>query len=268
MKKIILLAFLSIMALTTNAQGCDPYYSNEPCFRDSIIVSGYSVYFYNCGSYIKIDTIKYTGSGAPNLNFTNVVIPSMLDIKDGVDIYFPGSCVHWQRTNCMPFYAPDPSNPRGPGIYEGLKCDFVLVNCSKDGCCKWTKIGDGILEDDFGLLNNSQCNEIVTIVDQTTGQRYNYECFPLCSEMRKVAWAPMKGYAPITVSPNPASTQIQFSQIDNIASIIIYDAVGRIVYSKEATSKIIDVSKFQKGTYFIQLNRIDGKIEAKNFQIH
>lgn len=272
MKKIILLAFLSITTYSINAQGCDPFYINDNCVsQPPKIVGGYTVYYKICNNVIFIDSFTFsdtTTGAAPGLNFTNVVIPSILDIQDGADVFFPASCVAWKITGWN--VKTRPNGIPGSGTTEGIIQTYALVNCSGQGCCKWTRMGDGILEDDFGFANDAPgCPFIIDTLPLTMPPiEIKVQCFPICSEMRKAVWSPIKGEVPMTLSPNPASNYIKLSHITNITSIVIYDNLGRIVYSKEASSNLIDVSTFQKGTYFMQLNRTDGKHEAKNFQIH
>jgi hypothetical protein len=268
MKKFILLAIFSVLTFTTYAQGCNQYINSSLCPQQSKTVGGYTIYYKMCPDGIFIDSFTFsdTTKGAkPELNFTNIVIPSMLDIQDGLDVYFPGSCVAWGITASNAVMVPIPGKP-GWFQTEGVMHTYALIDCSGKGCCKWSKMGDGILEDDFGLANESQiCKTITQDVPLRPGQTMEVQCFPLCSQMKKMVWSPIKGEVPITLSPNPATNYIQLSHITNIASIVIYDNIGRIVYSREASSNLIDIAKFQKGTYFMQLNRTDGMIEAKNF---
>ena len=64
------------------------------------------------------------------------------------------------------------------------------------------------------------------------------------------------------VYPNPATTHVSFSLIDyseSINRLNIYDAVGTLRYSKKfskqdlGSSLDIDLTKFEKGVYFIQI---------------
>ena len=131
-------------------------------------------------------------------------------------------------------------------------CKHRLVDCNFTGCCKWDPSGGGLPQDGLGFGYGGLCPQ---------------NCFPMCDNNAgfKMAKAPFKGDDLITIYPNPAIDVIQFNHINHLHSVIIYDAVGKVVFSQAPTQKI-DISKFQNGLYFVQLNREDGFSEVRKFE--
>lgn len=69
----------------------------------------------------------------------------------------------------------------------------------------------------------------------------------------------------ITLYPNPAKEDINFSCSFMIKDIEIYDIMGRRVYQKEVKdySKTINISSFAKGSYIAKLNTEQGLVSKK-----
>ena len=65
----------------------------------------------------------------------------------------------------------------------------------------------------------------------------------------------------VKIYPNPASTQITVEGV-NIRKILITDMLGKIVFSSksEQDKQVIDVSNFNKATYFITVITNSGEI--------
>ncbi|MEN3324355.1 T9SS type A sorting domain-containing protein [Mariniflexile soesokkakense] len=66
----------------------------------------------------------------------------------------------------------------------------------------------------------------------------------------------------IIISPNPANTLIQLKKPSNsnlsINSVVVFDLLGKQVYTSKVLESLIDVSKWSKGMYIL-------KISANNF---
>ena len=268
--KTIFTSLLFFFAFTTNlnaqcidvndpASGCDPT-------PQTMIVGGYTITYLNCTAGIAITGITYQGLTSPGLGFINLVIPALLGASTTGEVSYEASCAKWESYDCKRVrcggYIDANGNyiepPIGQGEGWGIWCKHRLVKCQGTGCCKWDPSGNGMPQDGLGFGYGASCNP-----DPTQPQ----VCFPMCDNNAgyKIARAPFKGDDLITISPNPAQDFIQFNHINHIHSVIIYDAVGKIVHSQAPTQKI-DISKFQNGLYFVQLNRVDGLSEARKFE--
>ncbi len=79
----------------------------------------------------------------------------------------------------------------------------------------------------------------------------------------------IKHHSNIVISPNPAKNQIQIDGIEQIDEMVIYDAFGRVILNEinEAkSSKIINISSFKKGIYFIKFkNNTNGDVKVGKF---
>lgn len=115
---------------------CNSIACNDPT-QYSKTVGGYTVWYKMCDpNSIMIDSFTFsdTTTGAtPGINFTNVVIPSILDVQDGVEVYFKGSCVAWDITGWDAVSAPIPGKP-GWSRTEGIKFTYALKDCNVAGC--------------------------------------------------------------------------------------------------------------------------------------
>ena len=268
--KTIFTSLLFFFAFTTNlnaqcidvndpASGCDPT-------PQTMIVGGYTITYLNCTAGIAITGITYQGLTSPGLGFINLVIPALLGASTTGEVSYEASCAKWESYDCKRVrcggYIDANGNyiepPIGQGEGWGIWCKHRLVKCQGTGCCKWDPSGNGMPQDGLGFGYGASCNP-----DPTQPQ----VCFPMCDNNAgyKIARTPFKGDDLITISPNPAQDFIQFNHINHIHSVIIYDAVGKIVHSQAPTQKI-DISKFQNGLYFVQLNRVDGLSEARKFE--
>ena len=73
----------------------------------------------------------------------------------------------------------------------------------------------------------------------------------------------------LTVWPNPASTELNVSSKWPIASVQLYDAAGRLVYTDEQVSTpnmLISVNEFESGHYMLSVKTTDG-IERTRVQL-
>ena len=72
----------------------------------------------------------------------------------------------------------------------------------------------------------------------------------------------------ISVYPNPAKNQIQFSNIDAVsAEIRIFNVLGKQVFHQsKITHKTIDISSFNKGIYLVKID-VDGKTKTQKLVI-
>ena len=61
--------------------------------------------------------------------------------------------------------------------------------------------------------------------------------------------------------PNPANTSISITSTNKIAALIIYDMIGRIVYSQKYNSKTaqVDIDSWPKGIYVVRVNDAEVK---------
>ena len=238
---------------TDPSNGCDPT-------PQTMIVAGYTITYFNCPTGIAISSITYQGLTTPGLAFINVVIPALLGASTTGEITYEAACAKWKSYDCKRVrcggYVDANGNyiepPIGQGEGWGIWCKYKLVNCGMNGCCKWDPSGAGMPQGGLGMGYGGSCPD---------------SCFPMCDNNAgyKMARTPFKGDDLITISPNPAQDFIQFNHINHLHSVIIYDAVGKVVYSQAPTQKI-DISKYNNGLYFVQLNRVDGLSEARKFE--
>ncbi len=61
----------------------------------------------------------------------------------------------------------------------------------------------------------------------------------------------------VTVFPNPASNQINIEGND-ICEVLIYNALGQIVYAKSGNVESVDTSAFEEGLYVVNIKNING----------
>lgn len=69
----------------------------------------------------------------------------------------------------------------------------------------------------------------------------------------------------LIVFPNPANELVTITTNENKGQLIIYNTLGAVLYSKQlnATQTTVDVSAYQSGIYFIQLQTVDGMATKK-----
>jgi hypothetical protein len=68
----------------------------------------------------------------------------------------------------------------------------------------------------------------------------------------------------ITLYPNPTKESFIINSLMPIQHLIIYDVLGKIVYIEDYESNKIDVSKLDKGIYFMEAYNVHSKIGAFN----
>jgi len=88
-----------------------------------------------------------------------------------------------------------------------------------------------------------------------------------------VAFSPGTGIAiqspsvnEINIYPNPANDQVIITFEDKYNRVLIYDCIGKLVFEKEVSSNslAIDISSYDKGLYFISLQK-EGKVANRKF---
>ncbi|MBL0084725.1 MAG: T9SS type A sorting domain-containing protein [Saprospiraceae bacterium] len=63
-----------------------------------------------------------------------------------------------------------------------------------------------------------------------------------------------------SIFPNPAYDQILIKNLSGLASVVIYDDKGNLIYNCRAMgSTLIPVSHWKAGIYFICIQEVDGK---------
>ena len=69
----------------------------------------------------------------------------------------------------------------------------------------------------------------------------------------------------LIIYPNPATNFINISNNETIYSISISDIKGSLIFSKsyEQNNTLINVSNFDKGIYFLEIETNDGVINKK-----
>jgi hypothetical protein len=269
MKKIIILAIYSVLIFTSYAQDGDPRCVSagqgcEPVV--TIYPDGLEIKYQKCGDHIEIISIKHVFPNVPTtLFFTNTVIPVMLELVLGNQtayVKFEASCVKWQKTNCRVVQVPIPGK-LGWFQTEGEICDYDMADCSSKGCCIWDLSGDGLNVSGNGMGNSTfdGCKDI-----QPDPNRWDEGCFPLCSgALKSLTFKPITGEEPFQLTPNIGKDYIRLNHVNNLHSIIIVDITGKVIYS-QAPEKLIDITKFNNGMYFMRLQRLDGKYEVKRFE--
>lgn len=72
--------------------------------------------------------------------------------------------------------------------------------------------------------------------------------------------------ANMTIYPNPASNQINING-ENVCEVLIYNALGQIVYSKEGDIESIDASAFEEGLYVVKVKNTNGETASQRIVI-
>ena len=69
----------------------------------------------------------------------------------------------------------------------------------------------------------------------------------------------------LQIAPNPVKDILQLKTNENVVpkSVSILDSSGRIVYTRETSDKILDVSSLQKGIYFVKIDTNEGTLTKK-----
>jgi hypothetical protein len=68
---------------------------------------------------------------------------------------------------------------------------------------------------------------------------------------------------PITISPNPATTTLNISDLTTSATAEIYDISGKLLITKQLNTTQLDISILAKGFYFIKLSTKEGCVVRK-----
>ena len=123
----------------------------------------------------------------------------------------------------------DPGN--GQGLYTSLAgCQSVCIvstptwDCISPGNCQDPGTGQGF----YPTLSACQASCIINAVEDTE-------------------------FNNIKLFPNPVNNTLNISTEKNILKIEIYDALGRVIISKENPSTTIDVEKLEHGIYTIAI---------------
>ncbi len=138
-----------------------------------------------------------------------------------------------QGGNAYKFYVSIPSN----GCYQ-----ISAISPNGDGCGN----GLGVIKDannDIFMQFGSNMNVF------TNKYAVEFTCENAGVEENSSSY--------LTVFPNPASNQINIEGED-ICEVMIYNALGQIVYSKSGNVESVDTSAFEEGLYVVNVKNING----------
>ena len=110
-----------------------------------------------------------------------------------------------------------------------------------------TGIGNGLIVISDG--NNQQFMQVTQNINVFTYKySYEFECENAGVEENTSNY--------VTIFPNPASNQINIEGED-ICEVMIYNALGQIVYAKSGNVESIDTSAFEEGLYVVNVKNIN-----------
>jgi len=72
----------------------------------------------------------------------------------------------------------------------------------------------------------------------------------------------------LVIYPNPVSTEMQISGLNENSDIAILDITGKTIFTQKNIGKSIDVSTLNEGIYFLQITNITGTRNYKFIKIH
>ena len=137
-----------------------------------------------------------------------------------------------QASHGYKFYMTIPSN----GCYR-----LSVINPTGTG------IGNGLIVISDG--NNQQFMQVTQNINVFTYKySYEFECENAGVEENTSNY--------VTIFPNPASNQINIEGED-ICEVMIYNALGQIVYAKSGNVESIDTSAFEEGLYVVNVKNIN-----------
>ena len=114
-----------------------------------------------------------------------------------------------------------------------------------------TGIGNGLIVISDG--NNQQFIQVTQNINVFTYKySYEFEC--------DNAGLDENASNDVTVYPNPASNRINITG-ENISEVLIYNALGQIVYSKSVDDDavLVDTSAFEEGLYVVNVKNANGE---------
>lgn len=71
--------------------------------------------------------------------------------------------------------------------------------------------------------------------------------------------------AAFTIYPNPVTDQLQIRSKENVASVQLTNAMGKVLYWKSGMQQNVNVSQLATGVYFVTVRTADGKVATKKF---
>jgi nitrogen regulatory protein PII-like uncharacterized protein len=94
-----------------------------------------------------------------------------------------------------------------------------------------------------------------------SGETEDYWCIIGSSTLLTLGKAPILVNAKVKVYPNPTTGILNYELPENAKSvnISVLDVLGRVLISKAANNKSIDLSELKNGSYYISMN-VDGKV--------
>lgn len=138
------------------------------------------------------------------------------------------------------------------------------VSMPSDGCYKLSVIspnGEGC-GNGLGIIKDAN-NAIVMQFGQSANQfTYSYSVEFTCGNT-DIEETSLTGF---DVFPNPATNQITIEGQD-VCEILIYNALGQIVYSKSGDVETIDTSTFDEGLYVVNVKDINGNSASQRIVI-
>ena len=147
-----------------------------------------------------------------------------------------------QGGHAYKFYVSIPNN----GCYK-----LSVISPNGEGC------GNGL-----GIIKDANGNTVMQFSQAANVFTNSYSVEFTCNNA-DVEETSLTGF---NVFPNPADNQITIEG-QNICEVLIYNAIGQIVYSKTGDIKIIDTSSFDEGLYVVNVKDINGNSASQRIVI-
>lgn len=147
-----------------------------------------------------------------------------------------------QGSHAYRFYVSMPSN----GCYK-----LSVISPNGEGC------GNGL-----GIIKDANGNTFMQFSQSANTFTYSYSVEFTCDNA-DIEETSLTGF---NVFPNPATNQITIEGQD-ICEILIYNALGQIVYSKTGDIETIDTSTFDEGLYVVNVKDINGNSASQRIVI-
>jgi hypothetical protein len=134
---------------------------------------------------------------------------------------------------------------------------------------------DGVEFDQIGVVPASGLSEY-NYIDNEPKQGENYYRLKIVDNDNSFKFSGIRSVkvkiesSRITILPNPANSYIRIESTGIFMNVVIYSAAGKQVYNSLASStfeRIVDISRFPMGLYYIQLTDDSGVSVSKKFII-
>ncbi len=191
---------------------------------------------YACNDFTWIDGNNYTSSNnTATYTLTNSVgcdsIVTLDLIVNNPDINITNN-------------APTLTATASSGSFQWVSCDENYTPIAGETNATYTAIGNGsyaVIVTQNGCTDTSACETIANIGLESLSQES------------------------INIFPNPTNGLVKISNTSIIQSIKVFDATGRIIIDKDPQAKevSIDLSKYSKGTYTMEITLNEGVIRRK-----